>query len=200
MESFFECYARLLQPDCQRKKEEGDYYNSPLRYLGVPADIANQIDTFWMCRGVKKEDGIHEHLCLEDLSNKKRLNKSEEICKKHISNIFASEALLHIFTNTPDSLKSKFFEGADSYFGYTTNGYYVNDKALALLLDGLLAIIWAEYRKRKELCPKVNFIDDQYFHVMNISRQKMDGKSMVCLLYTSPSPRDRQKSRMPSSA
>ena len=25
-------------------------------------------------------------------------------------------------------------------------------------------------------------------------------KSMACLLYTSPSPRDRQKSRMPSSA
>ena len=27
-----------------------------------------------------------------------------------------------------------------------------------------------------------------------------DSKSYVCLLYTSPSPRDRQKSRMPSSA
>ena len=27
-----------------------------------------------------------------------------------------------------------------------------------------------------------------------------DGRTMVCLLYTSPSPRDRQKSRMPSSA
>ena len=26
------------------------------------------------------------------------------------------------------------------------------------------------------------------------------GKSTICLLYTSPSPRDRQKSRMPSSA
>ena len=26
------------------------------------------------------------------------------------------------------------------------------------------------------------------------------GKAMACLLYTSPSPRDRQKSRMPSSA
>ena len=26
------------------------------------------------------------------------------------------------------------------------------------------------------------------------------GKSLLCLLYTSPSPRDRQKSRMPSSA
>ena len=26
------------------------------------------------------------------------------------------------------------------------------------------------------------------------------GQSLICLLYTSPSPRDRQKSRMPSSA
>ena len=29
---------------------------------------------------------------------------------------------------------------------------------------------------------------------------KIDGKKNPCLLYTSPSPRDRQKSRMPSSA
>ena len=28
----------------------------------------------------------------------------------------------------------------------------------------------------------------------------LDGKGWTCLLYTSPSPRDRQKSRMPSSA
>ena len=27
-----------------------------------------------------------------------------------------------------------------------------------------------------------------------------DGRFLICLLYTSPSPRDRQKSRMPSSA
>ena len=27
-----------------------------------------------------------------------------------------------------------------------------------------------------------------------------DGQLLICLLYTSPSPRDRQKSRMPSSA
>ena len=30
--------------------------------------------------------------------------------------------------------------------------------------------------------------------------EKFIGKDKVCLLYTSPSPRDRQKSRMPSSA
>ena len=28
----------------------------------------------------------------------------------------------------------------------------------------------------------------------------VDAKPIICLLYTSPSPRDRQKSRMPSSA
>ena len=28
----------------------------------------------------------------------------------------------------------------------------------------------------------------------------IDGNKYICLLYTSPSPRDRQKSRMPSSA
>ena len=33
-----------------------------------------------------------------------------------------------------------------------------------------------------------------------IELPKTDAKSLPCLLYTSPSPRDRQKSRMPSSA
>ena len=32
------------------------------------------------------------------------------------------------------------------------------------------------------------------------SFEKETGKAIDCLLYTSPSPRDRQKSRMPSSA
>ena len=38
--------------------------------------------------------------------------------------------------------------------------------------------------------------------VLEISKYKFEpqGFTLVCLLYTSPSPRDRQKSRMPSSA
>ena len=32
------------------------------------------------------------------------------------------------------------------------------------------------------------------------SHRAKNGKAKFCLLYTSPSPRDRQKSRMPSSA
>ena len=31
-------------------------------------------------------------------------------------------------------------------------------------------------------------------------QERMDGKPYICLLYTSPSPRDTERSRMPSSA
>ena len=48
----------------------------------------------------------------------------------------------------------------------------------------------AVFRKHMQLVPP----DKRGFHLVNIMRLK------VCLLYTSPSPRDRQKSRMPSSA
>ena len=38
---------------------------------------------------------------------------------------------------------------------------------------------------------------DEMFKLLHIGDYRMPG---ACLLYTSPSPRDRQKSRMPSSA
>ena len=46
--------------------------------------------------------------------------------------------------------------------------------------------------------------EEEYKHLITrlnrIEGQIRGIRSMVCLLYTSPSPRDRQKSRMPSSA
>ena len=47
----------------------------------------------------------------------------------------------------------------------------------------------------KESCPAL-FVED----VADWDIEDPKGKSIDCLLYTSPSPRDRQKSRMPSSA
>ena len=45
---------------------------------------------------------------------------------------------------------------------------------------------------------------DALYHEKSIKfigvRDERTGTHMACLLYTSPSPRDRQKSRMPSSA
>ena len=41
---------------------------------------------------------------------------------------------------------------------------------------------------------------DAYKFELPVLGSAMDGAMSPCLLYTSPSPRDRQKSRMPSSA
>ena len=43
-------------------------------------------------------------------------------------------------------------------------------------------------------------MDEVNFHDLEESRFAAEAADMLCLLYTSPSPRDRQKSRMPSSA
>ena len=42
--------------------------------------------------------------------------------------------------------------------------------------------------------------DDVFAHVNELVDASQKGLLRDCLLYTSPSPRDRQKSRMPSSA
>ena len=42
---------------------------------------------------------------------------------------------------------------------------------------------------------------EEFMHIEKLKQQEEELKQlMICLLYTSPSPRDRQKSRMPSSA
>ena len=52
----------------------------------------------------------------------------------------------------------------------------------------------------------VTVLDVSDCRVVQVKNEKVDGYNAVqltigtCLLYTSPSPRDRQKSRMPSSA
>ena len=50
----------------------------------------------------------------------------------------------------------------------------------------------------------INPIDDEGLIAVGLKEKRVlltkDTQIMICLLYTSPSPRDRQKSRMPSSA
>ena len=48
--------------------------------------------------------------------------------------------------------------------------------------------------------PTTFFIRLAIMVVLGYIQQRMAPKPRACLLYTSPSPRDRQKSRMPSSA
>ena len=44
---------------------------------------------------------------------------------------------------------------------------------------------------------EIQLIEKEFDHI--VKQLKLSGEN-ICLLYTSPSPRDRQKSRMPSSA
>ena len=54
--------------------------------------------------------------------------------------------------------------------------------------------------KGLELLYNVNFDEAKSYFDKSISIDPTDPRGYLCLLYTSPSPRDRTRSRMPSSA
>ena len=58
------------------------------------------------------------------------------------------------------------------------------------------------HRRYKNMYYKQAHKFNNFFAINNIELEDIlkDSLYIVCLLYTSPSPRDRQKSRMPSSA
>ena len=68
-------------------------------------------------------------------------------------------------------------------------------KVGALTLDGTSAKI-SDYLSPNQMITAFLSQDGKAI----LANIPLDGNSIACLLYTSPSPRDRQKSRMPSSA
>ena len=80
--------------------------------------------------------------------------------------------------------------------------------ALNLEEESVGTVLLGEYREIKEgdqvqrtgRIISVPVGDEMLGRVVNALGQPIDGKGPICLLYTSPSPRDRTRSRMPSSA
>ena len=75
-----------------------------------------------------------------------------------------------------------------------------------LVVGGLIAVpvgigIW-QYRKMKTRIEEIkeDVIEQIKVTLDELRFEKRNMANNICLLYTSPSPRDRQKSRMPSSA
>ena len=67
---------------------------------------------------------------------------------------------------------------------------------------GDLTQVWDHYAERTEDSAKISD-HGKFGYIVGASKRTdtfLDGEGNTCLLYTSPSPRDRQKSRMPSSA
>ena len=72
-----------------------------------------------------------------------------------------------------------------------------SDDTSAMRVDGLAN---AELSRRlSEIARRVDTMRDELIAV-GLVVDASTGQGAPCLLYTSPSPRDRQKSRMPSSA
>ena len=70
-------------------------------------------------------------------------------------------------------------------------------EAISKKYNSPITLLIKESTKAKEYTKNLNFLKN----IIYLKRDnKNDEHSGICLLYTSPSPRDRQKSRMPSSA
>ena len=79
----------------------------------------------------------------------------------------------------------------DNYYTLSTTGEEAVEVAKSDFLNGY----WENDTDN-------DFTDEEVAAAIEYLRVKfhIEGKLKTCLLYTSPSPRDRQKSRMPSSA
>ena len=93
----------------------------------------------------------------------------------------------------PPAYGDKYSEGASRTF-YTKYTEY--KKRVAHAIAG--GAIQREVVSMAELIP--SHVQKVFAGVYHESRTITPTQLVVCLLYTSPSPRDRQKSRMPSSA
>ena len=103
--------------------------------------------------------------------------------------------------NTWDNIET--FEYHPDYAGTTLedalvdiNPIYLNEKQIfdMLIDEEYMFHDYCEGKKGECLQAETRWFDGYYFPNYDINQ------SLACLLYTSPSPRDRQKSRMPSSA
>ena len=77
----------------------------------------------------------------------------------------------------------------------------LEEDANFMLINQLGQMIFQRILSKNQTIHSINWKDfPKGIYFYKIENSGIEGKIMICLLYTSPSPRDRQKSRMPSSA
>ena len=101
------------------------------------------------------------------------------------------------YHSSTNSFTKRAANGVTYAIVHEKDGYYVksglNESKLDYV-DGLSNKRKNRYRSYSAALKRVNLM------LRPINEQYNNGRGDSCLLYTSPSPRDRQKSRMPSSA
>ena len=102
-----------------------------------------------------------------------------------------------IFCDIADISSIKKFNKKSIVKGFTTNPSLMRKAGAKDCKSYSKQIL--KFCKNKPISFEV-FADDQKSMIEQGKKINTWGKNIYCLLYTSPSPRDRQKSRMPSSA
>ena len=92
------------------------------------------------------------------------------------------------------------------FYGQEKNGKWISYhdngqiKTITNYQHGILGGDYMRFSKRGKMLEKTLYIDGFSEHKMNPSDNQSLTLNEGCLLYTSPSPRDKRQSRMPSSA
>ena len=164
---------------------------SKITYFDVVIPFGGNFDyLIQTVESVTTQDYPHWHLYILDdytqiqelKSYVKRLNNSKITLIHYETKL----GIKRIFDESISTFKNQWgmILGADDLL----EKYFLHEMSLAI----------QEFPKSIMIQPSVNIIDSTSQAVFPIVDQVK--KLLNCLLYTSPSPRDRQKSRMPSSA
>ena len=84
-------------------------------------------------------------------------------------------------------------------FGNSKSSFKYNFKSMGFT-ENLSKVVQAEKISHVRPTPMASVKGTNQVSLRNSRHEKFEPITKSCLLYTSPSPRDRQKSRMPSSA
>ena len=75
--------------------------------------------------------------------------------------------------------------------------FWASEEATEEIVENTYPSIWERYTLEWQTNDTMSYLlEEGPYHALDVEEAFIE----VCLLYTSPSPRDRQKSRMPSSA
>jgi hypothetical protein len=180
---FFETFAQFIQPDFNRTESEGDFYNSPLKHLGVKN--AYQVSPDMMRYSYNHEKiyiNLHEICYFRD--------KSKEGLKLEFKNkeqaIIFSEALMQIYKK-PELKKIRpedfnFFKGVLAYFGSnkdTASEHTANEKLYRCLLDASLAVVLFTYQHYQLDIPKQSHLTAGKFSLWSEQNQAIDTTELL---------------------
>ena len=174
---FFETFAQFIQPDFNRKKSDGDFYNSPLSHLGVKN--AYQVSPDIMRYQYKHQE---IYISLDEIST---LIETEKKLYSAFGNkeqaIIFSEALMQIYEK-PEFKKIRptdfnFFKGVKDYFG--GNEHTANENLYRNLLDASLAVVLFAYQHYQLEIPKQSQLTLTRFSLWNEANEAINTTELL---------------------